>query len=630
MSTLEATPNALQHRDPARLKAIGNMLRIHSIRSTTAAGSGHPTSSMSAADLMAALFFGGVMNYNPHNPQDPRLDRFILSKGHAAPVLYAAWAEAGYISIDHLTTLRQLESNLEGHPTRVLPFVDVATGSLGQGLSVGVGQAIAARMDGLDARTYVLMGDGEIMEGSIWEAATLAAVEKLDHLIGIVDVNALGQSAPTAYEHEMEIYRKKWEAFGWNAVVFNGHDMEEILQAFDSALNTTGKPTVLLARTEKGSGVSAIEGKGGWHGKALPEEDARKAIAELEPNAAHALESARERKEVLHDPSTKPVNPNPQSASEPVRYEKGKEVATREAFGVALERLGGQIPELVVIDGDTQNSTYTDKFHKSYPDRFVQGYIAEQNMVGVAAGLSTRGKIPLASTFACFFTRAFDQIRMAGLSEANLKLCGSHAGISIGEDGASQMGLEDLAMMRAVLDSVVLYPSDAVSAEKLTELLVCHCGIGYIRTSRPKTPVIYDADEKFEIGGSKVVRRSDDDVATVVGAGITLFEALKAAEDLEKNGVKIQVIDAYSIKPIDRNGLLEAARRTGDTLITVEDHWKEGGLGDAVAGELSRDGVKVHKLAVTGLPHSGQPEELLERHGISSECIVKKVEELLQ
>ncbi|MBW3621847.1 MAG: transketolase [Armatimonadetes bacterium] len=629
MSTLEATPNALQHRDPRRLKAIGNMLRIHSIRSTTAAGSGHPTSSMSAADLMAALFFGGIMNYDPHNPQDPRLDRFILSKGHAAPVLYAAWAEAGYISLDHLTTLRQLDSNLEGHPTRHLPFVDVATGSLGQGLSAGVGQAIAARIDGLDARTYVLMGDGEIMEGSVWEAAALAAIEKLDHLIGIVDVNALGQSAPTAYEHQMDIYRRKWEAFGWNALVFDGHNMEEVLQAYDTALNTKEKPTVLLARTEKGAGVSFLSGMEGWHGKALPAEDAEKAIAELEPNAQHALDTDLQRKESLHDPDTMPANPRPQPDTKPVRYEKGKEVATREAFGVALQRLGGKIPDLVVLDGDTQNSTYTDKFHKSYPDRFVQCYIAEQNMVGVAAGLSTRGKIPMASTFACFLTRAFDQIRMAGLSEANLKLCGSHAGVSIGEDGASQMGLEDLSMMRSVLDSVVLYPSDAVSAEKLTELLLCHCGIGYIRTSRPKTPVIYDADEEFQLGGSKVVRRSDDDVATVVGAGVTLFEALKAAEALEKNGVKIQVIDAYSIKPIDREGLLAAARRTGDTLITVEDHWMEGGLGDAVAGELSREGVKVHKLAVTGLPHSGQPEELLERHGISSECIAKKVEELL-
>jgi transketolase len=626
MSPVEAASNA-PRPDAARLKAIANQLRIDSIVATTAAGSGHPTSSMSAADLVAALFFGGVMRYHPHDPHAMENDRFILSKGHAAPVLYSAWAEVGYITPEHLKTLRCLDSNLEGHPTPELAFVDVATGSLGQGLGVGAGQAIAARMDGLSARTYVMMGDGEIAEGSVWEAASLASIEKLDNLVAIVDVNALGQSEPTAFRHDMDVYRRRWEAFGWHAVVFDGHDMEAVLAAFDEAKNTKGKPTVLLARTEKGSGVSFLEGKEGWHGKALKPEEAEEAIAELAPHARHADD--------VKIPSPDPLPEGFQKTNRwsevgaPTLYKKGEAHATREAFGHALERIGAFAPDVVVVDGDTQNSTYTDKFHKAFPGRFVEGYIAEQNMISMAVGMGTRCKIPVASTFACFLTRAFDQIRMAGISEANLKLCGSHAGISIGEDGASQMGLEDLAMMRSILDSIVLYPSDAVSTEHLTRLLLEHCGIGYIRTSRPKTPVIYDPEEEFKIGGSKVVRRSDHDRATVAGAGVTLFEALHAADALEKEGIGLQVIDVYSIKPLDARGLSEAAARTDRTIITVEDHYAEGGLGDAVAGELSIEGVKVVKMAVRGLPHSGKPEELLERHGISANCIVKKVKELL-
>jgi transketolase len=624
MSAVAAAPE-VQRPDATRLKAIGNQLRIHSITSTTAAGSGHPTSSMSAADLMAALFFGGVMRYLPHDPHNMANDRLILSKGHAAPVLYAAWAEAGYMTVEHLCTLRELSSNLEGHPTTELPFVDVATGSLGQGLAVGVGQAIAARLDGLSARTYVLMGDGEIAEGSVWEAANLAAIQKLDNLCGIVDVNALGQSAPTAFQHDMDVYKARWESFGWHAIVFDGHNMEAVLSAFDEAKNTKGKPTVLLARTEKGSGVSFLEGKEGWHGKALKKEEEVKALAELEPHAQSAHGIPIPAPDPLPD---KAVNGRKGAVTGPLSYEKGAEIATREAFGTALARLGKYYPDLVVMDGDTQNSTFTDKFHKSYPDRFVECYIAEQLMVGVAVGMGTRGKIPFASTFACFLTRAFDQIRMAGISEANLKLCGSHAGVSIGEDGASQMGLEDLAMMRSVLDSIVFYPSDAVSTEKLVEILADHCDVSYIRTSRPKTPVIYDRNEEFKIGGSKVVRNPASPKATVIGVGVTLFEALKAADTLAGEGIEIQVIDAYSIKPIDAEGIAAAASKTHNTVITVEDHYPEGGLGDAVAGALSHQGVRVHKLAVTGMPRSGKPEELLDRYGISARHIVEKVKEI--
>jgi transketolase len=623
MSAVEAAPD-VQRPDAARLKAIGNQLRIHSITSTTAAGSGHPTSCMSAADLVAALFFGGVMRYLPHDPRNMANDRFILSKGHAAPLLYAAWAEVGYITVEHLCTLRELCSNLEGHPTPELAFVDVATGSLGQGLAVGVGQAIAARLDGLSARTYVLMGDGEIAEGSVWEAANLGAIQKLDNLCGIVDVNALGQSAPTAFEHQMDVYKARWEAFGWHAIVLDGHNIEAILAAFDEAENTKGKPTVLLARTEKGSGVSFVEGKEGWHGKAFKKDEEEKALAELEPHAqsAHGIPIP------APDPLPEKTENHKGAVTGPLSYEKGSEHATREAFGAALARLGKYYPDLVVMDGDTQNSTFTDKFHKSYSDRFVECYIAEQLMVGVAVGMGTRCKIPFASTFACFLSRAFDQIRMAGISEANLKLCGSHAGVSIGEDGASQMGLEDMAMMRAVLDSVVLYPCDAVSTEKLVELLMDDCNVSYIRTSRPKTPVIYDRNEEFKLGGSKVARSADSPKATVIGAGVTLFEALKAADTLAGDGIEIQVIDAYSIKPIDAEGIAAAAAKTNNTVITVEDHYPEGGLGDAVAGGLSHQGVRVHKMAVTGLPHSGKPEELLERHGISARHIVEKVKEI--
>ncbi|HEY3285433.1 MAG TPA: transketolase [Armatimonadota bacterium] len=602
----------------AQLKAIANQLRIHSITSTTAAGSGHPTSSMSAADIVAALFFG-VMRYDPTQGRKPENDRFILSKGHAAPILYGAWAEAGIVSVDDLKCLRKLDCDLEGHPTPRLPFVDVATGSLGQGLAVGVGEAIACRLDGLDARTYVLMGDGEAAEGSVWEAANLAAIEKLDSLVAIIDVNALGQSMETAFGHHTEVYRKRFEAFGWHAIEIDGHDMEQVLRAFDEAAATKGKPTAIVARTEKGAGVSFLAGASGWHGKALKADEAERAIAELQPHAASA-------KGVTIPAPTGPAPKVPAAeAASPATYELGKLVATREAFGFALKRLAKAYPRLVVLDGDTQNSTFTEYFGKENPARFVECYIAEQNLVGVAAGLAARGKIPVAATFACFLSRAFDQIRMAGISQSNLKLCGSHVGVSIGEDGGSQMGLEDLSMMRSVFGSVVLYPADAVAAEKLTEEMLKHQGIAYLRTSRPKTAVLYESSEEFPIGGSKVLRQSDKDVVTVVAAGVTLYETLKAFDELAKEGIAIQVVDAYSVKPLDAEGIGRAAARTSNQVITVEDHYAEGGLGDAVAGELSKQGVRVHKLAVHELPHSGTPDELVDRYGISARHIVEAV-----
>ena len=603
------------------LAGVANQLRIHSISATTAAGSGHPSSCCSAADLVAALFFGH-MRYDPKNPTYHNNDRFILSKGHAAPVLYAAWAENGFLSSEHILTLRQVTSEIEGHPTPRLAFVDVATGSLGQGLSVGVGMALAARLDQLDYRTYVLLGDGECAEGSVWEAASLAGIRKLNNLVAIVDVNRLGQSEPTAFGHSLEVYEKRFSSFGWRTEVIDGHDMEEILEVL-AAVGLGEQPLAIIAKTYKGAGVSFMQDKDGWHGKALSKEEAERAIAELKPKTRSGREMS------IPQPAKAPAPHNqPPSSFPPIKYNKGDKVATREAYGNALARLGSVDPRLVALDGDTKNSTYSEKFLKKYPDRFFECYIAEQNMVGVATGLGTRGKVPFASTFAAFFTRAHDQIRMAGHSTANLKLVGSHVGVSIGEDGGSQMGLEDLAMMRAVVGSVVLYPSDAVAAEKLVEQMTVTNGIAFLRTSRPKTPVIYDNNESFPIGGAKVLRQSSNDKMTVIAAGVTLFEALKAADTLAKEGVNITVIDAYSVKPLARDVIRDTARKTRDIVLTVEDHYPEGGLGDAVAGELSADGIKVHKLAVYDLPRSGKPEELLAKYGIDAAAIIARVKAL--
>ncbi len=603
------------------LKGIANQLRIHSITATTAAGSGHPTSCCSAADVVAALFFS-QMRFDPKNPHYYNNDRFILSKGHAAPLLYAVWAELGVIPVDELLKLRQFGCDLEGHPTPRLPFVDVATGSLGQGLSVGVGMALCARLDKLDYRTYVLMGDGECSEGSVWEAAALAGYNQLNNLIAVVDVNRLVQSDPTPLQHNLNAYKDRFESFGWRTEEIDGHDLEEILEVL-AAVGLGNQPLVLLAKTLKGAGISFLQDKEGWHGKALSPEEAQRAIAELQPSAKSGIGRP------IAPPSQLPAPNNAAPGSYPaLAYNLGDQVATREAFGNALLRIGGVDPRIVALDGDTKNSTYSDKFLKKFPERFTECYIAEQNMVGVATGFAVRGKVPFASTFATFFSRAFDQVRVAGISRANIKLVGSHVGVSIGEDGPSQMGLEDLAMMRAVAGSTVLYPSDAVSAEKLMEQMAMHAGPCFLRTSRPKSAVIYNNDEAFPIGGAKVLRQAAGDKATVVAAGVTLTEALKAADALKNEGINITVIDAYSIKPLGKDVILAAARKTGNQVVTVEDHYPEGGLGDAVAGELSVEGVKVHKLAVFELPRSGKPHELLAHYGIDAAAIAKKVKSL--
>jgi transketolase len=604
------------------LKGIANQLRIHSITATTAAGSGHPTSCCSAADVMAALFFGHL-RYDAKNPHYHNNDRFVLSKGHAAPLLYAAWAETGLFPTADLLKLRTLGSDLEGHPTPRLSFADVATGSLGQGLSVGVGLALAGRLDKLDYNTYVLLGDGEIAEGAVWEAASLAGIYKLNSLIAIVDVNRLGQSQATAFGHDLGVYRKRFEAFGWRVEDIDGHDLEEIIEVL-GGVGLDDKPLVILAKTYKGAGVSFLQDKEGWHGRPLNQEEAAKAIAELQPSAKSAAGAAIATPNAL----LAPANAAPASYP-PLGYKPGDLVATREAYGTALARIGEVDHRVVAMDGDTKNSTFAEKFFKKFPERFTECFIAEQNMIGVATGFGTRGKVPFVSTFACFLARGYDQIRVAGISMANLKLVGSHVGVSIGEDGPSQMALEDLAMMRAVVGAAVLYPSDAVSTEKLIEQMALTKGICFLRTSRPKWPVLYGNDEPFPIGGAKTLRQNAGDKVTVVAAGVTVHQALKAADQLKAGGIGITVIDAYSIKPLGKDVIRAAAQKTGNLVVTVEDHYAEGGLGDAVAGELSADGIKVHKLAVRELPRSGKSDELLARYGIDAVAIVKQIKALV-
>ena len=603
------------------LMNVATRLRIDSVVSTTEAGSGHPSTCCSAAEIMAALFFA-EMRYDPRDPHNPDNDRFVLSKGHAAPILYAAWAEAGIVSRDELLKLRRIDSNLEGHPTPRLPWVDVATGSLGQGICAAVGIALNARRIASGYRTYVLLGDGETAEGSVWEAADVALYHKLDSLCAITDVNALGQSGPTQFEHDMETQVARWRAFGWHALVVDGHDIAALLDALDQARRSTGKPTMILARTIKGKGVSLFEGKDGWHGKPLKKgAELDKALAEL-------------KSQLLPDEEPVPAPPPPRTVSRPAPrdarldappYAPGDSVATREAYGAAVARLGAADDRIVALDADVKNSTFSEKFLHQHPDRFYENFIAEQVMIGAAMGLAARGAIPFPSTFACFLTRAYDFIRMAAISNVNIKMAGSHAGVSIGEDGPSQMALEDLAMVRAEPNFAVLYPCDAVSTDRLVERAAYHAGPVYMRTSRPKTPVIYGPDETFEIGGLKVLRQSADDVATVIGAGVTLFEALKAYDDLQKQRITIRVIDLYSLQPIDGATLLRCARETKGRLITVEDHYAAGGIGDAVAAAVASGGFTVQRLAVREIPRSGAPDALLDRYGISARHIMQAV-----
>jgi transketolase len=595
---------------------LAQQLRVDSIRASTAAGSGHPTSSMSAADLMAVLITRYFL-YDWNDPREPNNDHLIFSKGHASPLLYAIFKAVGVISDDELLTFRKFGSRLEGHPTPILPWVDVATGSLGQGLPIAVGIALAGRkLDQLPYHVWTLTGDSELAEGSVWEGLDKASFYGLSNFTAIFDVNRLGQRGPTEYEWETDIYRDRVQAFGCRAIVIDGHDLEQIDQALQQARDATGKPTVVIARTVKGQGFSEIENKDGWHGKALPPDMAERAIAEMGGVRRLRVDGLKP------EPGTPAIKDARVEIKLPT-YKKGDKVATRKAYGDALKALGAR-PTVVAMDGEVSNSTFAEEFAKAYPERFFEIYIAEQQLIATAVGMSVRHYIPFASTFAAFLSRAYDFIRMAAISQANIRLSGSHAGVEIGEDGPSQMALEDLAMMRAVHGSTVLYPSDATSTAQLVKAMAEQDGISYIRTTRGAYPVIYDDGTKFPIGGSKLVRSDPGDRVTLVGAGVTLHNCLAAADELEREGIKTRVIDLYSVKPVDKVTLQEAAALTRGRLVVVEDHYPEGGLGAAVMEALASDmdPPRIVHLAVRGLPGSGKPAELMDKAEISARHIV--------
>lgn len=593
------------------------------LTSTTTAGSGHPTSSMSAADIGTVLF-DKFFKFDLKNPKSRENDRFVLSKGHASPLLYALFAVAGGISFKELETLRKFGSRLEGHPTLEFPYADVVTGSLGQGLSVGSGMAISAKKDKVPFNTFVLLGDGEMAEGSNFEAANFATYYKLDNLIAIVDVNRLGQSQQTMFGHDTKQYEDRFLSFGWDVTVIDGHNYQEIEEALKYTIDTRKEqPKVIIAKTMKGKGVSFLENKDGWHGKPLKKEDLEKALKEI----GDVDESLRF--ELRKPKAIKTTTKNSKSPSLKLDYKMGDEVATREIYGEILALLGNSNPLIYSLDAEVKNSTYSMDFQKVHPDRFIECFIAEQNMVGVALGLSTQGKIPFVSTFAAFLSRAYDQIRMAGISKGNVKVVGSHAGVSIGEDGASQMGLEDIAMFGALANSVIFHPSDAVSTAKILPLLVDHYGVSYLRTLRPKTPVLYDTKEEFKIGGSKVLKKSNKDILTVVSAGITVHEAISAYGQLKKENIFVRVVDCYSVKPIDKKTLVASLKETKQkTILTVEDHYEHGGLGDFVLSAVSDQNAQVYKMAVSKLPRSGTKDELLDYEGISAKHIVERVKKL--
>ncbi len=614
------------------LEHIAYTMRTWVVKMTTKAGSGHLTSALSAADIVTVLFFE-VMKYDPANFENPNNDRFILSKGHAAPILYAVWKELGALSADDLLTYRQFNSPLEGHPTLRFAYAEAATGSLGTGLSIGVGEALCAKLDRRDYYTYVLLGDSEMSEGSIWEALQIAAFYKLDNIIGIIDCNRLGQSTPTmeALEGDApERFARMVKSFGWKPIMVDGHDIAALGAAFKKARRAS-QPVMIIATTKKGYGVDLVENKEGWHGQVLKPADADKALADLAKRFASAAAYSgkknympampkKEEAPTIHCTSALPAAP----------YKRQEEIPTRKAYGQALVALGGSCKEVISLDAEVKNSTYAELFEQKYPERFFQCFIAEQNMMSMGVGFARRGKMPFISTFGCFFTRAHDQIRMAAIGTSPLRLVGSHAGVSIGQDGPSQMALEDIAMMRALPGSMVLYPSDAVSTYKLVHQMAQYDkGISYLRTTRMATPVIYGAEEQFPVGGCKVVRQSPKDQVCVIGAGITLHEALKAYEQLKKDNIMITVIDLYSVKPLDITTIRAMAHATQKRLITVEDHYQEGGIGEAVAAELCNDDVHLIRLAVNALPRSAKPEELLGAMGIDAAAIIKHVRMLL-
>ncbi|MEA2005020.1 MAG: transketolase [Acidobacteriota bacterium] len=599
------------------LEVIAKRLRIHSLKMTTEAGSGHPTTCLSVAEIMACLFFD-EMKFNPQDPHDFGNDELVLSKGHAAPILWAAYAEAGIIPHKSLMDLRKITSVLEGHPTPRMKWVKAATGSLGQGLSVGVGMALAMKLGRSPGRVFVLMGDGECAEGAVWEAANMASMYSLDNLYAIVDINRLGQSDSTMHGHDVSAYGKKFQAFGWNVFKIDGHNIREILDALKEAKKKS-EPTVILAKTIKGKGVSFLQDLNGWHGKPLKKEELKHALRELGPmpeiNASDYVNRINPKN-----------NKNPKLMRKYSFFKNTytEKTATRRAYGNALVNLGKINDAVVAIDGDVKNSTYAEDFFKAFPKRSFQTYIAEQNMVGMGIGMAAKGYLPFMATFSAFLSRAHDQIRMAGYSFSNMKLVGSHSGVSIGEDGPSQMGLEDMAIFRSVPSCIVLYPSDAYSTEACVESMSRYKGMAYLRTTRLATPLLYEKGEKFPIGGSKVLKKNAKDVAAVIAAGITVHEALEAYNMLKEENIYVRIIDAYSVKPVDKENILREVEEAGGKVVVAEDHYPGGGLGEAVAVALAGKAEIIH-LAVNEIPRSGKPNELLEKYGISSSHIIKAV-----
>jgi transketolase len=632
-----------EHASTINLDTVAELaaqLRVDSIRSSTSAGSGHPTSSMSAADLLAVLMTRHL-RYDWDEPRRPVNDHLIFSKGHASPLLYSVFKAAGVVSEDELMTgYRRFGQRLEGHPTPVLPWVDVATGSLGQGLPDGVGVALAGRyLDRLPYRVWVLCGDSELAEGSVWEAFDKASYYRLSNLIAIADVNRLGQRGQTDVGWDLPRYARRMEAFGARVLTVDGHDLAAIDQAMTTAADGAGgRPTVILAKTIKGRGFSEVENKNGWHGKPFPAAMAERAIAEL----------GGVRNQVLRGPTPEPAEPGPmpdrpstapQQPAEEVtpsavwpEYAVGEKVATRKAYGDALVAIGARDDRIVALDGEVSNSTYASEFALAFPERYFEMFIAEQQLVAAATGLAVRGYRAFASTFAAFFTRAYDFIRMGAISGVDLRLAGSHAGVEIGADGPSQMALEDLAMMRAVHGSTVLYPSDGTSTAALVDAMAQTPGISYLRTTRGGFPGLYPAGEEFPIGGSKLARSGENDQVTLVGAGVTLHEALRAADILAGEGIAARVIDLYSVKPVDAETLVAAATATGGRIVTAEDHHPEGGLGAAVADALlgaGQQNLHLTRLAVSGMPGSGTGDELLAWAEIDADHIAAAARKLV-
>lgn len=600
---------------------LAQQLRVDSVRASDAGGSGHPTSSMSAADLMAVLL-DGYLKLDYANPDNPANDHLVFSKGHASPLYYAMLKAVGAVSDEELLSFRTFGSRLEGHPTPRIPPTDVATGSLGQGLPVGVGLALAGKqLDRLPYRVWVLCGDSEMAEGSIWEAFQHAGWAGLDNLTAIVDVNRLGQTRETMLGWDLDTYAARASSFGWKAIPVDGHDLDALDAAFAQAVSVTDRPTVIFARTHKGRGVQAVEDQPGQHGKPLEEPES--AIAELG--------GARSVSVPVRTPTPGVVHRFTTVGGALPRWEIGDEVATRQAYGQSLAELGGLRGDVVVLDGEVSNSTMSSLFAEAHPDRYFEMFIAEQQMIAAAVGMQVRGWVPFASTFGAFLTRAHDFIRMAAVSRADLRLCGSHAGVSIGEDGPSQMALEDISMFRSIHGSTVLHPSDANQTAALVAEMATLPGISYLRTLRGKTSVRTSPDENIRVGGSRVLRNSDDDDLTIVACGITVGEAVKAAEVLDADGIRARVIDCYSLKPIDGDTLAAAAAQTR-AVLTVEDHWPEGGLGDAVLDALAAcpDRPVVRKLAVSGMPVSGKPGELLHAAHIDAEAVVEAARQLVQ